>query len=110
MLVLMTRCRCLGVVGDDELWVASRDGTIHIRDMQLGNKIGTIRAHRPDSRVTNKVYVNAIYTDELSGKVWTGASDGMLRIYDMGTRRMLHEVSSHAGGIKCIAGNDKYVW
>ena len=42
--------------------------------------------------------------------MWVGASDSLIRVYDMSTRKMLHELTDHSGGIKSIVGHDEAVW
>jgi WD40 repeat protein len=99
--------RCVQVV-NEQIWVASRDGSIHIRDIQLGHKLGEIKAQGVATRTEKRFYVNAIHKH--GENVWVGSSDGVLRVYNAKGSRMLYELNDHTGGVKCIVGNAESIW
>jgi len=105
------RRRCMHVV-NDQIWVASRDGSIHIRDIMLGHKKGIIKAQHDDDRPTKKsrFFVNAMWKDPTMNHVWIGTSDGFVRMYNIKSKKMIHELGDHSGGIKCITGTETSLW
>jgi len=95
-------------VVNSTVWVASRDGTIHIRDMQLGHKLAEVKAQSLQSRISKKFQVSAIHKHEHA--VWVGSTDGVLRVFHDKGKKLLYKLNDHTGGIHCITGTDTAVW
>ncbi|GAB5357940.1 hypothetical protein AAMO2058_000417100 [Amorphochlora amoebiformis] len=106
--------RCLHSI-DDMVWVASRDGTIHVRDNLTGKLIKNLSATRGDSKTAHKFFVNTIMR---RGKnVWLGSSDGFLHRFEICSKehgpknyKQMENSLLHSGGIMCSAIDDANYW
>ena len=92
------------------MWAASRDGSIHIRDLQSGDLIKKIQANSTETTQTYLFYVNDIQV--INGAVWTCSSDGCIRVYDPSGNSLVVQSHQHMCSIKCIAAtrDGRFSW
>ena len=88
--------------------MASRDGSIHIRDLRTGKLKRRLRARLRNYNVPLKFYANALAFDGV--RIWIGSSDGTLRAYNVDQHRFVFENKGKHGAIRCITIADGNVW
>jgi len=102
---------------DDNMWVASRDGSIHVRDNITGDLHATIAASKHvDSKIQQKFFVNAILRRGV--EVWTGSSEGFLHHWKMVNQHedgpteysFQGKSSIHGGGVLCGEITEEHYW
>ena len=87
---------------DDKLIVALDSGEIEIRDVNTGNIISTIKAHK-----TPVLYLKI---DDNNTKLVSSSSDGSVKIWDLKTYKLLFKLQKHQWDVAAIAINDGKVY
>jgi len=88
------------------IWVASNDGSVHVRKAKDGH---LLRKIRPSQNKFNPSRIISNTIQKQYHTVWTGCSDGVLRGWTT-SGDLKFERSGHKGGIKCLASNSSHVW
>lgn len=84
--------RC-AVVVDGEVWTATRDGDIVIRDIDGAEEVARVETHAVLSCMAR-----------VKSQIWAGTERGPILIFDAkrSARRIVAEARQHAGGVQCL--------
>jgi chromosome segregation ATPase len=99
--------RCLCRVSGSKLWVATRDGSVYIRDAASGKVEGSVFALKANSSEEEPTQVNAMIAHR--GVVWTGSSKGELRGFSREGDKQLTERLDHSAAISSICAHGDFV-
>lgn len=107
--------RCMVMVGNF-VWGGSRDGlSIEVRNVKTGAFVKKIK--HPDEHLPKKNHADKLRLDIVSmlvvgpRHIWTGGSDGLIRIWDWQNETCLQSFKAHAGSVDRMSlSPDGNVW
>ena len=108
--VLPDPFKCMTVV-DNSVWTGERNGTIIIRNALTVSPSSSV----PNSSVytptnTNPAFVSSLCTVVSADQVWSGFSDGMLRVFAKEEHNIINETRVHSGCVTTLHVDAQYVY